>query len=63
MIVLTAAQIQELSAFATQDGQQSYTITTGLIPAFEADDGVEVPEYHGLIAYSDSEKHGVLQLG
>ncbi|EOS92855.1 hypothetical protein LU631_08985 [Erwinia tracheiphila] len=63
MIVLTAAQIQELSAFATQDGQQSYTITTGLIPAFEADDGVEVTEYHGLIAYSDSEKHGVLQLG
>lgn len=60
-IVLTLEQIKELARFATEEGQPSYTITTGTIPAFEAEDG-EVPEYSGLIAYSDSENHSVLQL-
>ncbi|MGQ5732339.1 hypothetical protein ACUNI2_11145 [Serratia sp. IR-2025] len=60
-IVLTLEQIKELARFAEEEGQPSYTITTGTIPAFEAEDG-EVPEYSGLIAYSDSEKHSVLQL-
>lgn len=61
-IVLTQDQIKELARFSEEDGQPSYTITTGTIPAFEADDGELVPEYNGLIAYSDSEEHGVLQL-
>lgn len=56
-IVLTLEQIKELARFAGEEGQPSYTITTGTIPAFEA-----VPEYNGLIAYSDSEEHSVLQL-
>lgn len=60
-IVLTLEQIKELARFAEDEGQPSYTITTGTIPAFEAEDG-EVPEYSGLIAYSDSENHSVLQL-
>lgn len=61
-IVLTKEQITSLAAFAEDDGQPSYTITTGIIPAFDADDGTSVPEYSGLIAYSGSEDHGVLQL-
>ncbi len=61
-IVLTQEQIKELARFSAEDGQPSYTITTGTIPAFEADDGELVPEYNGLIAYSESEEHGVLQL-
>lgn len=61
-IVLTQEQIKELARFAAEDGQPSYSITTGIIPAFEADDGELVPEYNGLIAYSESEEHGVLQL-
>lgn len=61
-IVLTQEQIKELARFSAEDGQPSYTITTGIIPAFEADDGELVPEYNGLIAYSESEEHGVLQL-
>lgn len=61
-IVLTQDQIKELARFSEEDGQPSYTITTGIIPAFEADDGELVPEYNGLIAYSESEEHGVLQL-
>ncbi|MGE6303232.1 hypothetical protein [Serratia liquefaciens] len=61
-IVLTQEQIKELARFAAEDAQPSYTITTGIIPAFEADDGELVPEYNGLIAYSESEEHGVLQL-
>ena len=62
MIKLTAAQIKALAEFAEADGSDSYTITEGKIPAFEADDGQAVPEYSGLIAYSDSEDGGVLQL-
>lgn len=62
MIKLTAAQIQALAEFAEADGSDSYTITEGKIPAFEADDGQTVPAYSGLIAYSDSEDGGVLQL-
>jgi len=46
----------------TQDGAPQYTITSAAIPAFEADDGATIPEYTGLIAYSDSLEHGVLQL-
>lgn len=60
-IVLTQEQIKELARFAAEDGQPSYTITHGLIDAFEADDGKHVQEYSGLIAYSESEEHGVLQ--
>ena len=61
-VVLTAKQIEELAAFAKEDGQPQYTITTGTIPEFEADDGEIIPEYKGLLAYSDSLDHGVLQL-
>ena len=61
-VVLTQEQIKELARFEAEDGQPSYTITHGLIDAFEADDGKHVPEYSGLIAYSQSEEHGVLQL-
>lgn len=61
-VVLTAKQIEELAAFAKEDGQPQYTITTGAIPEFEADDGEIIPEYKGLLAYSDSLEHGVLQL-
>ncbi len=61
-VVLTAKQIEDLAIFAKEDGQPQYTITTVTIPQFEADDGEIVPEYTGLIAYSDSLEHGVLQL-
>ncbi|HFK4066605.1 TPA: hypothetical protein ACG1UU_004064 [Kluyvera ascorbata] len=61
-VVLTAKQIEELATFAKEDGQPQYTITTGTIPEFEAEDGEIIPEYKGLIAYSDSLEHGVLQL-
>jgi hypothetical protein len=37
-------------------------IATGSIPEFEVDDGTQVQEYNGLIAYSESEDHCVLQL-
>jgi len=52
-VVLTATQIEDLAAFAKEDGQPQYTITTGTIPEFEADDGEVIPEYKGLLAYSD----------
>lgn len=61
-VVLTAKQIEDLAAFAKGDGRPQYTITTGTIPGFEADDGEVIPEYIGLIAYSESLEHGVLQL-
>ncbi|HBQ68231.1 MAG TPA: hypothetical protein DD781_18130 [Leclercia adecarboxylata] len=61
-VVLTAKQIEDLAIFAKEDGQPQYTITTVTIPEFEADDGEITPEYTGLIAYSDSLEHGVLQL-
>lgn len=61
-LVLTVSQIKALAKFAEDEGQPSYTITHGCIPAFEATDGTELPEYNGLIAYSDSKEHGVLQL-
>lgn len=61
-VVLTAKQIEDLAAFVKDDGQPQYTITTGTIPEFEADDGEIIPEYKGLLAYSDSLDHGVLQL-
>lgn len=61
-IVLTQAQIALLATFVLEDGQPSYTITHGTIPAFETDDGTSTAEYSGLIAYSDSEEHSVLQL-
>ncbi|AIA72751.1 phage-related protein [Pectobacterium atrosepticum SCRI1043] len=61
-IVLRADQIKALANFAESEGQPAYTITHGTIPAFEANDGTFVPEYCGLIAYSESEQHGVLQL-
>ncbi|CAH3817613.1 Uncharacterised protein [Enterobacter cloacae] len=61
-LVLTAKQIEDLAVFAKEDGAPQYTITTGTIPEFEADDGEIIPEYSGLIAYSDSLERGVLQL-
>lgn len=61
-VILTAKQIEDLAAFAKEDGQPQYTITTVTIPQFEADDGEIIPEYAGLIAYSDSLEHGLLQL-
>ncbi|MHC2952343.1 hypothetical protein [Citrobacter portucalensis] len=61
-VVLTAKQIEDLAAFVKEDGQPQYTITTGTIPEFEEDDGEIIPEYTGLIAYSESLEHGVLQL-
>ncbi|RYC42862.1 hypothetical protein [Pectobacterium zantedeschiae] len=61
-IVLRVEQIKALANFAESEGQPAYTITHGTIPAFEADNGTMVPEYSGLIAYSESEQHGVLQL-
>jgi len=61
-LVLTADQIQELAEFVKEDGQPKYCITHTTIPAFVAEDDSEVPEYSGLIAYSESEDHGVLQL-
>lgn len=36
-VVLTAKQIEDLAAFAKEDGQPQYTITTGTIPEFEAE--------------------------
>lgn len=61
-VVLTAKQIEDLATFAKEDGQPQYTITTGTIPKFQAEGGEIIPEYTGLIAYSDSLEHGVLQL-
>jgi len=61
-VVLTAKQIEDLAAFAKEEGQPQYTITTGTIPEFEADNGEIIPEYKGLLAYSCSLDHGVLQL-
>nr|DAZ03257.1 MAG TPA: hypothetical protein [Caudoviricetes sp.] len=61
-LVLTAEQIKALADFAEQDGQPTYTISQASIPEFEADDGSTVPGYEGLIAYSESEEHGALQL-
>ncbi|HBN7019237.1 TPA: hypothetical protein PJF92_000115 [Escherichia coli] len=61
-VVLTVQQIEDLAVFAKEDGAPQYTITTGRIPEFEADDGEIIPEYSGLIAYSDSLERGVLQL-
>ncbi|QLZ60521.1 hypothetical protein HV079_15795 [Citrobacter freundii] len=62
LLVLTAEQIKALAEFAESEGQPSYTIAHTTIPAFEADDESIVPEYTGLVAFSDSEEHGVLQL-
>lgn len=61
-IVLTLDQIRSLYSFAEGEGQPVYTITDSTLPAFEADDGSVVPEYTGLIVYSESEQSGVLQL-
>ncbi|MBZ7296011.1 hypothetical protein [Klebsiella variicola] len=61
-LVLTAEQIKALADFAEQEGQPTYTISQASIPEFEADDGSTVPGYEGLIPYSESEEHGVLQL-
>ena len=46
----------------THNKAPQYTITTGTIPEFEADSGEIIPAYTGLIAYSESLEHGVLQL-
>ena len=62
-IGLTAEPSKSLAEFAESEGQAAYTITHATIPAFEGDDGEVIPEYTGLVAYSGSEEHGVLQLG
>ncbi|CAH5008269.1 hypothetical protein ACR71O_25135 [Klebsiella pneumoniae] len=59
-LVLTAEPAP--ADFAEQEGQPTYMISQASIPEFEADDGSTVPGYEGLIAYSESEEHGVLQL-
>lgn len=61
-LTLNVRQIKELAEFAESDGQNAYTIAYGEIPEFEADDKTIVPAYSGLIAYSESTEHGVLQL-
>ncbi|CAM8554731.1 Phage protein [Escherichia coli] len=61
-LVLTAEQIKSLAEFAEQEGQPFYTIARSTIPEFESESGEIVPAYEGLIAYSESEEHGVLQL-
>ncbi|QLV87840.1 hypothetical protein HV265_13030 [Citrobacter sp. RHBSTW-00678] len=61
-IVLTLDQIRSLYSFAEGEGQSAYIITDATVPALEADDGSVVPEYTGLIVYSESEQSGVLQL-
>ncbi|WP_265498697.1 hypothetical protein [Providencia rustigianii] len=55
-IVLTPGQIKSLHEFAQEEGQSSYTVELGTIC-----DGNDII-YEGLIAYSGSEDHGVLQL-
>ncbi|ROR60580.1 UNVERIFIED_ORG: hypothetical protein EC838_0275 [Providencia alcalifaciens] len=55
-IVLTPEQIKSLHEFAQDEGQPTYTIEVGKV--FDGDEIV----YEGLIAYSGSEEHGVLQL-
>ncbi|HGV9231984.1 TPA: hypothetical protein ACNOH1_002224 [Providencia rettgeri] len=55
-IVLTPEQIKALYEFTQEEGQLTYTLEVGTIC-----DGDEIV-YEGLIAYSGSEEHGVLQL-
>ncbi|EMB3081262.1 hypothetical protein U8233_001207 [Providencia rettgeri] len=55
-IVLTPEQIKSLHEFAQEEGQPSYTIEVGKV--FDGDDVV----YEGMLAYSGSTEHGVLQL-
>ena len=61
-VILAAEQVENLATFAKEDGQPKYCITHTTIPAFTAEDDREIPEYTGLIAYSESTEHGVLQL-
>ncbi|MEY1162452.1 hypothetical protein [Providencia manganoxydans] len=55
-IILTQEQIKSLHEFAQEEGRPSYTIEVGKV--FDGDDVV----YEGLVAYSGSTDHGVLQL-
>ncbi|WP_432653057.1 hypothetical protein [Providencia rettgeri] len=55
-IVLTPEQIKSLYEFTQEEGQLTYILEVGTIC-----DGDEIV-YEGLIAYSGSEEHGVLQL-
>ncbi|MEQ5184070.1 hypothetical protein ABN222_06005 [Providencia alcalifaciens] len=57
-IVLTPEQIKSLHEFAQAEGQPFYTIGIGTIHDLDSDEIV----YQGMLAYSDSEEHGVLQL-
>ncbi|MDZ7320735.1 hypothetical protein N4G41_03710 [Kosakonia sacchari] len=61
-VILAAEQVENLATFAKEDGQPKYCITHTTIPAFTAENDREIPEYTGLIAYSESTEHGVLQL-
>lgn len=56
-IKLSLEQIKALAKFAEEEGQPEYTICHGQIPGVD-----NVPDYDGLIAYSDSEEHSVLAL-
>lgn len=57
-IVLTLEQIKLLHEFAQGEGQPFYTIGIGTIHDLDGDEIV----YQGMLAYSDSKEHGVLQL-
>lgn len=61
-LVLTAEQVQALAKFAKEDVLPEYCITHFTIPAFVAEDDSEVPEYTGLIAYTELKDHAVLEL-
>ncbi|MDF7679088.1 hypothetical protein PT300_11670 [Enterobacteriaceae bacterium ESL0689] len=61
-LTLTIKQIRELAKFAEENSQPAYTITDTVIPEFESTDGGIVPEYSGLVAYSES-GDSVLELG
>jgi hypothetical protein len=56
-LVLSAQQIQELARFVEVEGQESYTVCYGEIPAQG-----DMPEYSGLIAFSGNEKSSILAL-
>lgn len=61
-LTLSVGQIKELAEFAESGGQNAYTIAYGNIPEYVADDDCIIPAYSGLIAYSGSQEHGLLQL-
>lgn len=59
--VFSAACTEHEIGCADQSAANREARATVSIPAFEADDGTQVQENNGLIAYSESEEHCVLQ--